>query len=268
MNGIKLKIKNNTFEKSNPINKEHMKLISTSIAVALFLLISAGIFAQTTDEILAKHQAAMGSPEKWASVKSMVMKSKFNVQGMDIESKTSIVVGKSFRTEIEVMGNKIITVIDGEGGWMNRPAMMGGTGEPEDLPREQVKAAISQKNIGSTLLIAKNEGAKIELVSKEKLDGAEVYLLKITKKSGEESQVFVSATTGFVVKAINKMNVQGQQVEAEVLYSNYKSIDGLFFPFTVETPSPMGGGNMVVETASIDLNPVLEASIFAKPAKK
>jgi hypothetical protein len=30
----------------------------------------------------------------------------------------------------------------------------------------------------------------------------------------------------------------------------------------------MGGGNMVVETSSIDLNPVLEASLFAKPAKK
>jgi outer membrane lipoprotein-sorting protein len=245
-----------------------MKLISKSIALAILFLTSAGVFAQTTDEIVAKHQAAMGSPEKWASVKSMVMKSKFNVQGMDIESKSSIVVGKSFRTEVEVMGNKIITVIDGEGGWMNRPAMMGGTGEPEDLPREQVKANISQKNIGSSLLIAKNEGSKIDLVSKEKLDGAEVYLLKVTKKSGEESQVFVSASTGFIVKAINKMNVQGQQVEAEVLYSNYKSIDGLFFPFTIETPSPMGGGNMVIETSSIDLNPVLDASLFTKPAKK
>lgn len=160
-----------------------MKLIKGSIAAILFLT-SAGIFAQTTDEIIAKHQAAMGSPEKWSSIKSMVMKNKFNVQGMDIVSKTSIVVGKSFRTEVEVMGNKIITVVDGEGGWMNRPAMMGGTGEPEDLPREQVKATISQKNIGSSLLIAKNEGSKIDLVSKEKLDGAEVYLLKITKKMG------------------------------------------------------------------------------------
>ena len=245
-----------------------MKLIKGSIALAMIVFSSVLVKAQTADEIIAKHQSAMGSPEKWASIKSMVMKNKFNVQGMDIESKTSIVVGKSFRTEVEVMGNKIITVIDGEGGWMNRPAMMGGTGEPEDLPREQVKVAISQKNIGSSLLIAKNEGSKIDLVSKEKLDGAEVYLLKITKKNGEESQVFVSASTGFIVKSINKMNVQGQQVEAEVLYSNYKSIDGLFFPFTVETPSPMGGGNMVVETSSIDLNPVLDASIFVKPAKK
>jgi len=59
-----------------------MKLIKGSIALAILFLTSAGIYAQTTDEIIAKHQAAMGSPEKWASVKSMVMKSTFNVQGM------------------------------------------------------------------------------------------------------------------------------------------------------------------------------------------
>ena len=245
-----------------------MKSTIKSICLVAGMLFAFVASAQSTEEILAKHEAAMGGLDKWATVKTAVVKNKFSVQGMDIESKTSLVIGQSFRTEIEVMGNKIITVIDGEGGWMNRPAMMGGTGEPEDLPREQVKAGVSQKNIGSSLLIAKNEGSKIDLVSKEKLDGADVYLLKVTKKSGEESQVFVSVSTGFIVKAINKMNVQGQQVEAEVLYSNYKSIDGLFFPFTVETPSPMGGGNMVIETSSIDLNPVLDASLFAKPAKK
>ena len=90
------------------------------IAIICFMAITIAVKAQSTDEIIAKHQAAMGSPEKWESVKSMVMKNKFSVQGMDIESKTSVLVGKSFRTEIEVMGNKIVTVIDGESGWMNR----------------------------------------------------------------------------------------------------------------------------------------------------
>ena len=146
-----------------------MKLTIKSICLVAGMLFAFVASAQSTEEILAKHEAAMGGLDKWAAVKTAVVKNKFNVQGMDIESKTSIVVGKSFRTEVEVMGNKIITVVDGEGGWMNRPAMMGGTGEPEDLPREQVKATISQKNIGSSLLIAKNEGSKIDLVSKEKL---------------------------------------------------------------------------------------------------
>jgi outer membrane lipoprotein-sorting protein len=149
---------------------------------------------------------------------------------------------------------------------MMRPAMMGGTGEPEVMPSDQVKMAASQKNIGSTLILAQKEGSKIELVSKEKLDGADVYLVKVTKSTGEESQVYVSASTYFIVKVAGKIKANGQEVDTEVNFSNYKAIDGLYFPHTMETASPMGG-MMTVDTVSIEINPAIDANIFAKPAK-
>ena len=107
-----------------------MKTMIKSICLVAGILVASMASAQSTEEILAKHEAAMGGADNWAAVKTAIVKNKFNVQGMDIESKTSLVIGKSFRTEVEVMGNKIITVVDGSKGWMNRPAMMGGTGEP------------------------------------------------------------------------------------------------------------------------------------------
>ncbi|MFM6938525.1 MAG: outer membrane lipoprotein-sorting protein [Aquirufa sp.] len=241
---------------------------NTRTAFMVGLLVCSAIFlkAQSTEEVLSKHQAAMGSPEKWSAVKSLVMKNKFSVQGMDIESKTSVLVGQGFRTDVEVMGNKIITAIQGESGWMMRPAMMGGTGEPEVMPADQVKMAASQKNIGSTLIIAQKEGAKIDLVSKEKLDGADVYLLKVTKASGDESQVYLSASTYFIVKVTGKIKANGQEVDTEVNFSNYKAVDGLYFPYTMETASPMGG-MMTVDTVSVELNPNIDVNIFAKPTK-
>ena len=124
----------------------HMTKKWSALFLGLLMCSSMIVFGQTTEEVLSKHQAAMGSPEKWSAVKSLVMKNKFSVQGMDIESKTSVLVGQGFRTEVEVMGNKIITAINGDSGWMIRPAMMGGTGEPETMPNEQVKMASSQKN--------------------------------------------------------------------------------------------------------------------------
>jgi outer membrane lipoprotein-sorting protein len=243
-----------------------MKRNFTHVFAGLLLLSSAIAFGQSTEEVLAKHQAAMGSPEKWAAVKSAVVKNKFSVQGMDIESKTSMAVGKAFRTEVEVMGNKIITVVDENSGWMIRPAMMGGTGEPEDMPREQVKLAGSQKSLGSALIQAKNSGATIELVSKEKLDGADVFLLKVSKAGGEDSQVYVSSSTYYIVKTISKVQANGQSVDTEVNYSNYKAVDGLFFPFTVEAASPMGG-MMQVDTTSVELNVPVDPSLFKKPSK-
>ncbi len=243
-----------------------MKRNFTHMMAGLLIFSSALAFGQSTEEVLAKHQAAMGSPEKWAAVKSAIVKNKFSVQGMDIESKTTVSIGKAFRTEVEVMGNKIITVVDENSGWMIRPAMMGGTGEPEDMPGEQVKLAGSQKNLGSALIQAQKSGANIELVSKEKIDGADAYLLKVTKSGGEESQVYVSASTSFIIKTIAKVLANGQSVDTEVNYSNYKAVDGLYFPFTVEAASPMGG-MMQVDTTSVELNVPVDAGLFKKPTK-
>ena len=243
-----------------------MKTMIKSICLVAVMLVANVAFAQSTEEILAKHEAAMGGADKWATVKTAVVKNKFNVQGMDIESKTSLVVGKSFRQEVEVMGNKIITEIDGHKGWMNRPAMMGGTGEPEDMQSEQVKMSSSQKYLGSILTNAKKDGYKIELVAKEKLDGADVYLLTVTKPSGEDSKVYVSTATNYVVKTQAKVQVNGQEVETEASYSNYKMVNGLAFPFTVETANPMGG-MMTVETVSVEINPSIDPVIFAKSSK-
>jgi outer membrane lipoprotein-sorting protein len=214
-----------------------MKTMIKSICLVAGMLVASVASAQSTEEILAKHEAAMGGEDKWATVKTAVIKNKFSVQGMDIESKTSLVIGKSFRTEVEVMGNKIITVIDGDKGWMNRPAMMGGTGEPEDMPAEQVKLAGSQKTLGT-----------------------------VTKPSGEDSKVYVSTATNFVVKTQTKVQANGQEIDSEVSFSNYKMVNGLAFPHTVETPSPMGG-TMTVETVSVEINPTIDAAIFAKPSK-
>jgi hypothetical protein len=43
-------------------------------------------------------------------------------------------------------------------------------------------------------------------------------------------------------------------------------VNGLAFPHTVETANPMGG-MMTVETVSVEINPILDPVIFAKPGK-
>jgi outer membrane lipoprotein-sorting protein len=238
------------------------------IASAFFVMAAATTsFAQTADEIVAKHIEAIGGAEKWKALKSMQMNNKFNVQGMDIESKTSIVAGKSLKTEVSVMGQEIITAVDGETGWMQRPAMMGGTGEPEDMPGAEIKEALKQTNLGGALLNYKEKGSTLELVGKEKLDGADVYHLKLTEKNGDVSNLFLSASTYYTLKSAGKRRVQGQEIDAEVNYSNFKQVEGLTFPHTMETPSPMGG-TMTIETESIKLNPTLDEAIFKKPVKK
>lgn len=244
-----------------------MKRITFLLAVGFMMFNVVNLFAQTTEEIIQKHEAAMGGIEKWNNLKAVVTKSKFTIQGMDVTTTTSVLTGKAIKAEVEIMGNKIVSGYDGKVAWMIRPSMMGGTGKAEDMPAEQAEALKSQTNPGSPLMDAKIAGSKIELESKEKLDGADVYVLNVTDKAGKTTTIYLSASTFYVVKTSSKQQVNGQELDVEVMYSNYKSVDGLYFPFTMEQPNPMVGGNMVVDVTNIELNPKLDLSFFAKSDK-
>ena len=241
----------------------------TKIIASAFIVmaLATASFAQTADEIVAKHIEATGGADKWKALKGVEKKNKFNVQGMDIEMKLVIVAGKALRSDIAVMGQEIIAVVDGETGWAQRPAMMGGTGEPEDMPGAEIKETLKQTDLGGSLLNYKEKGSTLELVGKEKLDGADVYHLKLTEKNGEVTNMFISTSTYYTLKTSGKRKVQGQEVDVDVTYSNFKQVDGITFPHTTEVPSPMGG-TMTMETESIKLNPTIDEAIFKKPAKK
>ena len=241
-----------------------MKKLQLFLSISLLFVLGFQLNAQTVEEIIAKHETAMGGAQKWSGLKSLRSISKFSMQGMDIQTTMNMLAGKAIKVEVEVMGNKMITCFDGSSAWMQRPAMMGGTEKPEDLPQEQVGSLKSQIFPGSALMKARAEGNSIEVESKEKLDGADVYVLSAKDKAGKETTIYVSASTFYVLKTSSKLNVQGQEMEVEISYSNYKPVEGLMFPFTIEQPSPMGGGKMEVEVSQIDLNPTIDLAFFAK----
>ena len=114
------------------------------LAATLAVFVSFGAYAQTVDEFVDKHVAALGGLDKLNAVKTVVTDQSLAVRGMEIPLVTTVVVGKSLRSEMSIMGNAMITVVDGTSGWMIRPAMMQGTGEPEELPADQLKQQMGQ----------------------------------------------------------------------------------------------------------------------------
>ncbi|GAB3512063.1 hypothetical protein GCM10027341_52370 [Spirosoma knui] len=233
------------------------------LSAALAVCFSIGAQAQTVDEIVDKHVAAMGGMDKLSSVQSVYTERSLSVQGMEIPSKSTVVVGKAMRTESSVMGNSMVQVVDGTSGWMIRPTMMGGTGEPEDMPADQVKQQLSQLDPFGPLVNYKAKGNKVELVGKEKVDGKDAYHLKITTKEGQTMDEYLDAATYMVSKV--SMMVNGQP--GEVLFSNYKDKDGIKFANTMQMESPQAG-TISFNTEKITINGPVDESVFKKPAKK
>ncbi|CCH53175.1 putative signal peptide protein [Fibrisoma limi BUZ 3] len=230
-----------------------------STATALFL--SLGAYAQTVDEIVDKHVAALGGLDKINGVKTLTIERSLSVQGMEIPNKTVMVVGKSMRSESTVMGNSMIQVVDGSTGWMIRPAMMGGTGDPEDLPADQLKQQAGQLDPFGGLVDYKNKGNKVELVGKEKVDGKDAYHLKVTTKDNQVTDQFLDANTYLLSKI--KVSMNGQP--GEISFSDYKDTDGIKFAKTMEMASPQG--QLTFTTEKVTVNGPVDEAIFKKPTK-
>ena len=232
------------------------------LAATLAIFVSVGAYAQTVDEIVAKHITALGGQDKLNGVKTVMTDRSLSVKGMDIPNITTIVVGKSMRNESTVMGNSMVQVIDGNTGWMIRPAMMGGTGDPEDMPADVMKQSMSQLSPFGVLVDYKNNGTNVELVGKEQIDKKDVYHLRVTPKDGQAIDEYLDATTYLVSKV--KTSVGG--VDGEIIFSDYEDVDGVKFPETMEI---VGGqmGTLTFTTNKIVVNGPINEAIFKKPAK-
>ncbi len=238
--------------------KTNTLLVAT---LAIFVSISA-TNAQTVDEIIDKHVAALGGLDKLNAVKTLYVERSFAVQGMTIPSKSTMIVGKAMRTESSVMGNSMVQVVDGTTGWMIRPAMMGGTGDPEDMPADQIKQQIGQLDPFGPLVNYKDKGSKVDLVGKEKVDGKDAYHLTVTTKEGQKVEEFVDANTYLVSKVKMMMNGQAGEID----HSDYKETGGIKFAQTMEIASPQAG-NLTFTTEKIVINGKVDETIFKKPAK-
>lgn len=231
------------------------------LVAAFVAFVSVGAYAQTVDEIVDKHVAALGGADKLKSVTSLVMDRSLAVQGMEIPNKTILLVGKVARSESTVMGNTMVQVFSETSGWMIRPAMMGGTGEPEDMPAEMVKQQAGQLDPFGGLLDYKAKGSTIELIGKEKVEKKEAYHLKITSKTGQVIDEYLDANSFLIVKI--KTTTNGQ--ESEIIFSDYKPVDGIQFANTMDISSPQG--TVALITNKIAVNTSVDEAIFKKPTK-
>jgi len=238
------------------------KLLAASLAV----LLSATAFAQTADEIIGKHLAAIGGADKLNNIQTLVSESSIATQFGEIPLTRTIVKNKGFRNEMNIMGNSMLTVLDGDKGWMVAPAQLGGTGEPQDVPIEMVKGQGGTLNPGGPLLTYKEDSTKVELAGNDKINGKDAYHVVFTPKSGQKLDYWFDAASLMNVKTRVTAQANGQEVTQEMVFSDFKDVDGLKFPYTMETENPQAGA-MTMTTNKIIINGKVDESIFKKPAK-
>jgi hypothetical protein len=238
------------------------------VAAILLFFIASTSFAQTVDEIIGNHFKAMGGKEKIDNLKSLKMTGNIDI-GPEMKAPFTIYVkdNKKMRFEMELQGMKMIQALNVDSGWFIQP--FGGKTDPERMSPDAIKEAKDQADIGGPLLDYKKKGNTVELIGKEDMEGTDTYKLRVTKKNGDVSYIYLDANSYLKLKETSKHKFQDKEVETASLSSNYKSVEGIMFPFTMEErASDEASQGQALNIEKIEVNPVIDDSIFNMPGSK
>jgi hypothetical protein len=227
------------------------------VLLALAVIITSALNAQTVDEIIGKHVDAIGGKEKLGQVKSIYTENSVDVMGNAAPQKEYLLEGKGFKSEVDFNGTSIIQCYTDKGAWMVNP--MAGGADAQALPDAAYKSGKPQIYLGGALIDYATKGYKAELMGKE--GGS--FKIKVTG-DGNETYYFIDPTSYYLTKSIIKGEVMGQAVEITTTYSDHKKTDfGIVLPYARNID--MGMFQMSQKTEKIEVNKAIDPKIFDIP---
>lgn len=236
----------------------------TLASLALVGLVSTAAWAQTADELIEKNIQAKGGREKLQAIKTLRISGKVTMgPGMEAPMTMEMARPDKLRTEFVIQGMTGVQTYDGKEGWTLMPFM--GKTDPEPISGSQLESIKEQADFDGLLVDYKAKGHQVELAGKEDLEGTPAYKLKVTKKNGDIGYYWLDAESFLEMKASGKTNVNGQDIEGETWFGNYKEAGGVVFAHSVENKAVGMPGSMVITFDKIEVNPDLPDGRFGKP---
>jgi len=235
-----------------------MKLIKTSVIAIAAMLVSVLTFAQTAEEIVAKHIEAIGGAAAWKKVNSLYYEGKITVQGAEVNVTLTAVNGKGVRQNISFGGMTGYQIVTPTAGWNFMPFQ--GQAAPEAMTADQLKESADDLDVQGKLVDYKSKGHTVEYLGKDDVEGTECFKLKITSKAGNVETVFIDPKSYYVVRSVAKRTANGQESDVPTDLSNYQKLpEGIVVPFSIK----LSDGELVISKAEV--NKKIEESVF-KPS--
>lgn len=249
----------------NRWNKRGMKI---ALCLSFFLLTSfrmAKAQMLTVDEIIQKNIAARGGAEKWAKVKTFTMEGIY-VSFSDPESfKIWRQRPDLYRFDSKRIGQVVIHGYDGQQAWWINPLMGPPHDKPQPIPSEGNldKVTLRERFFEPVFWNYREKSHHVELEDKEELDGKDSYKLKVTLADSTVEFWYIDAES-FLENGMTGVTYDfGLKNDLEMFFSNYDDVQGLKFPFLIE--SEYGQRYRSYEIGKIEINTEIASSVFVMP---
>ncbi|MBZ5530588.1 MAG: outer membrane lipoprotein-sorting protein [Acidobacteriia bacterium] len=238
------------------------KLSLFFVALFLFAFVAQ---AQTVDEIVAKNIAAKGGLSKLKALQTARITGSSAIGEMQAGF---VLVQKrpdKVRQEISIQGLTMVQAYDGKNGWQIVPFT--GKKDPEPMSGDELKAIQEQADFDSPLVDYKQKGHKVELVGKEQVDKAGTFHLRLTLKNGSVRELYLDDHSFLEIKTEEKINQGGQQAVSVSTMGDYKEVEGMMVPFSIEQRIKDGQGpGQKLAIQKVEFNVRVDDSVFVLPA--
>jgi hypothetical protein len=152
-------------------------------------------------------------------------------------------------------------ITDGSG-WIRQDG-----GEAKDFEGEKLALSHSWNAILALLPSCLGDGVKLKSGGKDKVEEREAVGVSVSGEAfGGTVVLFFDRNSGLLVKSKRRMQhpLTGQEVDGEVLLSDYKEVSGVQYPRRIATYID-GKKVIAMEITRVELLPKLDDRLFAKP---
>jgi hypothetical protein len=232
----------------------------TTALVLLALIASPPI---TLEEVLQKNYAARGGLERLHALTSTRMNSHNEGGWGYFETVTTTTRGLKSRSDTTSQGMTESQATDGIKGW--RTNAFGGRKDAIDMSPDDLTAALDDADPVGPLVDWRSKGHQVELLGQEAVDGSPAWKIRCVRRTGTVEYWFLDADSFIEIKVLTQRRVRGALVEYETEYGNYAKVDGLYFPFSVESRQRRSQSTSRTTIDAVETNVTLDDALFAKP---
>lgn len=196
-----------------------------SIMFLAAILVASVCSAQTLDEIVKKYYAANGS-ENLEKATTITIEGKVIQMGTEMPLTIMIKRPDKVKVVITFSGMEIITLFDGEKGYMVNP--FAGATEPVEIPAEQL-SSVQEYNIFRDPFLEAYKAQRVVLEGEEAVDGKPAFKVTIKDEEGNSTTSFIDKESFLTVKTSQMVSQMGQEMEVESYVKEFIEVNGIKF---------------------------------------
>jgi hypothetical protein len=258
--------------KKNPCNMNPFRIrLSSAIgATLLSITLSTISYAQSAQEIVAKHIEAVGGKERLQSINSIFVEGvAIMANGTQIDTKLWKVYDRLFRQEVTIGDSTVTTIVTPSHGWVANPQT---NGIFKSMPSDRLKALQPQIDPAGPLADYSAKGCRVDFAGRDSVRGIDCYKIRLSCPMGQSAIYYIDTKTYYIVRETGKggmmcvvldNNSTNSEEDVVIDFSDYKKTpEGYIFPYTIVVTNAFGAK---MNIAKVEINHNIDVEALSRP---